>query len=160
MKRGLGWPIGVAAILAATVGANIWIAVVANDDPSFAIEKDYYRKAVEWDSTLARAQESTRLGWRLAPQLGEMTANGARLRVQLVDSAGVPVQGAQVKVAAFFNARADRVIEATLEPIAGDYEVELPVTHAGQWELRFDVTRGSERFMTTSRIEAVAARGT
>ena len=27
---------------------------IANDDPSFAIEPDYYRKAVTWDSTLAQ----------------------------------------------------------------------------------------------------------
>ena len=160
MKRGLGWPIGVATILALTVAANIWVAFVAGDDPSFSIEQDYYTKAVQWDSTLARAQESARLGWRLAPMLGEMTSDGARLRVQLVDSTGAPVEGAQVKVAAFFNARADRIIQATLTPASGDYEAQLPVTHAGQWELRFDVTRGKQRFTSTSRIEAVAARKT
>jgi nitrogen fixation protein FixH len=160
MKRGLGWPIGITVILAATVAVNIWIAVVANDDPSFSIEPDYYKKAVDWDSTLARSAASIRLGWRLAPTLGEMTSKGARLHVALVDSAGVPVQGAHVKVAAFFNARADNIIQATLVPSAGSYEIELPVTHSGQWELRFDVTRGTERFVSTARIEAFAARRT
>ena len=41
MKRGIGWPIAVTAILGATVAANIWVAVIANDDPSFAVEHDF-----------------------------------------------------------------------------------------------------------------------
>ena len=56
MKRGLWWPIAVAAILATTVAANIWVMMIANDDPSFAIEPDYYRKALAWDTTLAQSR--------------------------------------------------------------------------------------------------------
>ena len=49
MKRGGWWPIAITGVLAATVAANIWVAKIASDDPSFAIEQDYYRKAITWD---------------------------------------------------------------------------------------------------------------
>jgi len=157
VKRGAWWPIGIATVLAATVGANIWIAVVANDDPSFAIEQDYYKKAVAWDTTLARREASRRLGWHIEPVLGAMTRDGVQLHVTLVDSTGAPIEGATVKVSAFYNARAGTLVNATLRSGASEYTAQLPVHHAGQWELRFDVTRGTDRFVSTSRVEAAAA---
>jgi nitrogen fixation protein FixH len=156
MKRGIGWPIGVAAVLAVTVGVNIWVAVIANDDPSFAIEQDYYKKGVEWDSTLAQQHVNERLGWKLVPALGSVTrgANTA-LNVQLVDAAGAPISDATVRVAAFYNARAGTVLEATLTRDAAGYEARLPIAHTGAWELRFDVRRGAERFTAVSRVDLV-----
>ena len=69
MKRGAWWPIGITTVLATTVAANLWVMRIANDDPSFAIEPDYYQKAIMWDSTLAQARRDAILGWRLTPQL-------------------------------------------------------------------------------------------
>lgn len=158
MKRGIGWPIGVAAILAATVGLNIWVFRVANDDPSFAIEPDYYQKAVDWDSTLAQRRANLALGWHLAPTLGAFTMrDGARLQVTLTDASGATIHGATVRVAAFFNARANDIIDTTLHPDSTGYAATLPVTHGGVWELQFHVTRGGTRFTSTSRVEAVPA---
>ena len=158
MKRGAWWPIGVAAILAATVGANVWLAVIAGSDPSFSIEPNYYEKAIAWDSTMAQARENQRLGWRIEPRLGEiLPAHDTRLDVVLLDSAGAPIRDATVRVAAFFNARASHILNATLERDTADYSARLPMTHAGEWELRFDVHRGDQHFTNTTRIEAVAA---
>ena len=156
MTRGIGWPIGVAAILAVTVGVNIWVAVIAGDDPSFAVEQDYYRKAVSWDSTLAQQRANERLGWQLVPALGSVPPGGTTpLTVRLVDSTGAPIADATVRVSAFYNARAGTVLEATLAPDAQGYEARLPIRHTGAWELRFDVRRGGERFTAVSRVDAV-----
>ena len=158
MKRGWGWPVGVAAILAATVGLNIWVYRVANDDPSFAIEPDYYQKAVDWDSTLAQRRQNLVLGWHLSPRLDAFTVrDGALLEVTLTDASGAPIRDATVKVAAFFNARANDIIDSTLARDSTGYAVRLPVTHGGVWELQFDVTRGDQRFTAVSRVEAVPA---
>lgn len=158
MKRGTLWPIGIGAILTITVAANFAVYYVANDDPSLAIERDYYRKAVNWDSTLAQERVNHTLGWRLTPSLGAFTpARGADLRVKLTDSTGAPIVGATVRVSAFFNARANHLLDTTLAPASGGYEGRLPVNHTGLWELRFEVTRGAARFTSTSRIEAAAA---
>jgi hypothetical protein len=161
MKRGLGWPIGIATILALTVGANIWVAIIANDDPSFSIENDYYRKAVGWDSTMAQMRENTRLGWHVAPVFDAFTArDGATLHVRLSDSIGAPIPGATVRVAALYNARAGQVLEGTMLPdTSATYALRLPVTHPGQWEVRFDIHRGNERYTSSVRLEAVAADG-
>jgi hypothetical protein len=160
MKRSTWWPIAIVAILALTVGANIAIYYVANADQGIAIEPDYYRKAVAWDSTMAQARENRTLGWRVTPSLAAFTArDGADLRVTLTDSTGAAISDATVKVVAFYNARAGEISDTTLVRRSGGYETRLPVHHGGLWELRFDVTRGRVHFTSTARVEAVAAAG-
>jgi len=161
MKRGLGWPIGVAIILALTVGANIWVAVIANDDPSFSIENDYYRKAVGWDSTMAQMRENARLAWHVESAFDEFTAkDGATLHVKLSDASGTPIRGATVRVAALYNARAGQILQGTMSAdTPATYALHLPVTHPGEWEVRFDIHRGSDRYTSSVRLEAVAADG-
>ncbi|HVZ76776.1 MAG TPA: FixH family protein [Gemmatimonadaceae bacterium] len=160
MKRSTLWPLGITAILAITVGANFWLLRVANDDPSFAIEPNYYQKAVNWDSTMAQERRNAALGWKLAPSLGAFsTANGALLHVSLADSAGRGIAGAHVTVSALFNARANDIYSATLVPDSAGYHATLPVRHAGEWELRFDVRRDGAHFTSVSRVDAEPAAG-
>jgi len=155
MKRGTWWPIGITVVLAVTVAANIWVAKIASDDPSFAIEQDYYRKAVTWDSTLAQASRNTHLGWRLTPELGPIGANGRRrVSAKLTDSTGAPISEATVRVSAIQIARANQVHEATLAALgAGEYDAQIDGRLAGQWELRFDVRAGSAHFTDVARLE-------
>src|SRR5688500_20140504 len=101
MKRGLCWPIAVTGILATTVAANIWVMMIASDDPSFAIEEDYYRKALAWDTTLAQAARNAALGWHLTPEMGPIGNEGrAVLPARLTDSLGAAIQNAVVLVTA------------------------------------------------------------
>ena len=156
MKRGTWWPIGITGVLAVTVAANIWVAKIASEDPSFAIEQDYYQKAIAWDSTLAQANRNTQLGWRLTPELGPIGSNG-RLRVsaRLTDAAGAPISAATVRVSALQIARASQVHEATLAALgAGEYDAQIDARLPGQWELRFDVRAGSAHFTDVARVEA------
>jgi len=155
MKRGAWWPIGITAVLATTVAANIWVMRIANDDPSFAIEQDYYKKAIAWDSTLAQGRRNSELGWRLTPTIGPIDTNGgARLTVRLTDSTGTAITSANVRVTALQIARANDVHEATLVAAgAGDYAARLDAPRSGQWELRFDVRAGSVHFTDVVRVE-------
>ena len=117
MKRGMWWPIGLAGVLAATVAANIWVAAIANDDPSFAIEPDYYRKAVAWDTTLAQARHNALLGWRLTPAMSAIASDGSSLlSARLTDSTGSEISGAVIRVSALAVARASDVHDMTLTP--------------------------------------------
>jgi hypothetical protein len=160
MKRSTWWPVGIVAILALTVGANFWIYYVANTDTGIAIEPDYYRKAVAWDSTMAQARDNRAIAWRVTPTLAAFTArDGADLRVTLTDSTGAVIPDATVKVSAFYNALAGTVSDTTLVQRDGGYETRLPVHHKGLWELRFDVRRGAVHFTSTARVEAVPAAG-
>ena len=157
MKRGAWWPIGITTVLATTVAANLWVMRIANDDPSFAIEPDYYRKAITWDSTLAQARQDSILGWHLTPRLQVVAATGkTRITATLTDSFGMPISGAVVKVAALPVARANQVHEVSLAAAAGagEYAGQLDAQRQGQWELRFDVRAGSTRFTEVARVEA------
>jgi nitrogen fixation protein FixH len=156
MKRGAWWPIGITGVLAITVAANIWVATIASDDPSFAIEQDYYQKAITWDSTLAQADRNVKLGWRLTPSLGPINATG-RLRVSatITDSTGAPISAATVRVSALQVARANQVHEATLAAVGGgEYDAQIDARLPGQWELRFDVRSGTAHFTDVARVEA------
>jgi nitrogen fixation protein FixH len=153
MKRGMLWPIAITGILTATVAANIAVAVLANDDPSFAIEPDYYQKAVHWDHHVAQEQKNATLRWHLEPTLGPASPNGSALTVRLMDSTGTRLQGASVQVAALNVGRASEVVTATLPARGAEYAVRLPVKRRGQWELRFTATRGGDRFTSVQRID-------
>ena len=156
MKRGAWWPIGITMVLATTVAANLWVMRIANDDPSFAIEPDYYQKAITWDSTLAQARQDSILGWRLTPKLELVTSTGkARLSATLADSTGTPISGAVVKVAALPVARANEVHDVALAAAGvGEYAAQLDSRREGQWELRFDVRAESTHFTKVARVDA------
>ncbi|MCC6243618.1 MAG: FixH family protein [Gemmatimonadaceae bacterium] len=166
MKAGMGWPIGIAVVLGATVVANIVVMNIANGDAAFAIEPDYYKKAVAFDSTMATEQRSIALGWSAVSTLiaGDSVGRPV-LTVTILDAQRQPVSGATVNVAAMANARANNILTARLvEAAPGIYRHTLPAQFAGQWEVRVDAVRGNEHFVSSTRTDlartTVAPTGT
>lgn len=159
MKRGMGWPIAVGLILGLTVAANVWLIRIANTDPSFAIEANYYQRGVHWDDEMAQQVRNARLGWRLLATLSPIErGRGADLRVALNDSAVAPIVDASVKVWAVHVARAGQPVEVTLRSSApGEYAARVPIERAGLWELRIDVHRGADRFTALERLDVRTA---
>lgn len=161
MKPGMGWPIGVIVILAASMAANILMMRIANDDPSFAVEPDYYRKAVLYDSTLAQTHRNLDLGWGVQA-FADSIARGrpTRLRVVLRDERAQPLLGAVVDATVLFNARANDLATATLtDEGAGVYSATFPINTPGEWEVRVNVTRDTSHFTSSTRLTAVRATG-
>jgi nitrogen fixation protein FixH len=158
MKAGMGWPIGVVVILGATVIANIAVMRIANDDPSFAVEPDYYRKAVHFDSTMAQQRRNADLGWGVRTRIDSIgDGTQTRLTVELRDASNYPLPGARVAVMTRHNARANDTLTAVLdEQVPGSYTATLPIARAGEWEVRVDAQHGSQRFVASSRVSAVA----
>ena len=63
-KHGWYWPWLLATGLLGIVAVNVTMLFVANSDANGSVvEPDYYRKAVQWDSTMAHRAASDRLGW-------------------------------------------------------------------------------------------------
>ena len=155
MKRGGWWPIAITGALAATVGANIWVMVIASDDPSFAIEPDYYRKALAWDTTMAQAAHNAALGWRITPAMGPIARDGrAIVTARLTDSTGAVIRDAVVHVSALPIARSTAVQQIVLVPDGdGEYAAQFDARRPGQWELRFDAAVGRDRFTQVSRVD-------
>lgn len=160
MKPGQGWPLAMGAILGITVAANFAAFYVADHDPSFVIEKDYYQKAVHYDDEMAQEAHNQQLGWQLMSTVAPIVHTGAAVTVRLTDARGIPLTGVQLRVAALFNARAADVLDATLLPRPdSEYVGRLPMRHAGEWELRFEAVRGTERFTAVRRVDVAAAGG-
>jgi nitrogen fixation protein FixH len=159
MKQGMGWPIGVAVVLGATVIGNLIMMKVANGDPSMAIEPNYYAKAVTFDSTIAEERRSVALGWTATSSIATTDSTGTRtVTVTIADAQQQPVRGARVSVTALFNARANDVLSATLtEDAPGQYVAPLAAKYPGQWEVRVDAVRGGEHFVASTRTEVASA---
>jgi nitrogen fixation protein FixH len=162
LRSGRQWPLILVGILLLAAGANGILVYRATHDPSFAVEPDYYRKALAWDERQAEARRGEALGWALDAELaaGEPTPAIAELRVRLRDRAGQPLRGATVEVAALHKARAARVLRARLEADPAEpglYRASLPARRRGLWELELRVVRGGDR-LTRTVVRELGAR--
>lgn len=154
MRPGAAWPIGITALLLATVVANVVVMRVATNDPAFAIEPDYYRKAVHYDDVMAQERTNQRLGWQLTAQVDPIIrTRPARVTVTARDAHGAPLTGARLAVMARFNARANDTLTTGLrEESPGRYAGTLPMVFPGAWELRLEAVRDSARYLATTRV--------
>ena len=150
MKRGAAWPYIIGGALALHVIASLVVVFIATSDPSYAVEEDYYQKALAWDEKRAQDSTNSTLGWsfEFAVTPPDSPGDHPKLDVTLHDEAGVPLTGAAVSVATFHNSRSDDILRAPVPETAdpGVYSTSLPMQHNGRWELRFVVERGSDRF--------------
>jgi len=148
IRKAAFWPTAVIGVLGVTVAANGFLLYEANRVDGTAVEQDYYRKAVEWDSTLAQASRNRRLGWTIAAAL----STDGRLRAWARAADGSAIDGAVITVEGFPIAFADGTFSATMAATSGDeYDATVPIVHHGLHELRFSVTKGADRYTAVLR---------
>jgi nitrogen fixation protein FixH len=147
------WPIIIVAVLVAQMGFGIWMARVAGGDPHYAVEPDYYARAVNWDSTMAQSRRDRALGWNAAATLIRTSAHGAALQIALVDSLGVALQVDSVHVEALAVAHASAIHRLTLTPDGPAYGATIGDAGTGLWELRLRAVRGPDVFTAKLRTE-------
>jgi nitrogen fixation protein FixH len=151
--RGWLWPLGLTLALALSAGGNVVFMIVASRDASFSVEPDYYRKALDWDRTMAQEAANRALGWTATVDEAAPAARGRRLVLRLRDRDGEPVDGAEVTLEARHGARAADVVHGRLVDVGqGRYAAELLLARAGLWELRVRAERGAQVF--TRRLAA------
>jgi nitrogen fixation protein FixH len=150
-SRARWWPFFIIALLVGGAGANVALMVIATRDPSFAVEPDYYQKALRWDEAMTQESKNAALGWSVEAGVDSATRSGpTRIVLRVSDRDGAPVEDAMVRVAAFHNARASQVVAATLAPTGGGrYSAPLPLDRPGLWELRVRVQQGDRVFTQT-----------
>jgi nitrogen fixation protein FixH len=152
LKPGAWWPIAIVGVLAVTVVANVALILAARDPNAYVVEPDYYRKAVNWDSTMAEARASVALGWRVDAAFGDWTPTGTTLRVLMVDSTGAPLTGAMVKVELINNLSPETPVHAAPGEVGGGrYQARVPLARPGQWELRLQARRAGDYFTADLR---------
>ena len=153
MKRAHLWPLALTLVLGLTVAGNLWVMRIANADASFAIEPDYYRKAVAWDSTLAQERRNRAFGWQVTSTVEHFSsARGGTLRVRVGGPDGMVIHDADVRVVAFAVARSARFIESAVPMQGNAYVAELPIHQPGIWELRLDIRKGDAHVTATQRV--------
>ena len=158
MKFGLTdaqrWPTIIITVLVAQIGFGIWMARLAGSDPHFAIEPDYYNKAVNWDARMAQSRADRALGWQSTATLSRGTSGAGILDVSLTDSLGTAVVADSVLVEAMPVAHAQRVTRLTLTSEGAGYRGTLPdAGTAGLWEVRVRALRGRDIFTANVRAE-------
>lgn len=157
-NKGWYWPWLLGGLMALVLGVNLGFVYVAVSDPSFAVEQDYYQKALDWDHKRDQDRINAELGWTVDFEVAPPAPDGSRrLLARLTDGRGAPVEGALVHVEAFHNARAGLVLEADLSPAAdgSGYSAPLPLRRPGLWELRLEARLGGQRFTHTTVEELV-----
>ncbi len=156
-SNGRFWPWFVVALLVATAAGQAIMLYAATSDPTFAVEPDYYRKAVAWDSAMARERASAATGWSATAEFDALPDGRATLRVRLVDSTGSAVPHADVlaiRAILIHNLDGARHTAVALEhdPRAG-YTAVIDRARRGLWEIRLDVRGRSGRFTPVLRAE-------
>lgn len=147
MKPSIRWPLLIAGLLTLHAAGMVTFAVIASSDPSHAVEKDYYRKALHWDEHRAQLAADAALGWKAEVTARPAQPGLAAVTISLTDRDGRPVTGASAHLEAFHMARGKRILESGLEETApGVYTATLPMRRDGKWELRLRARRGGDLF--------------
>jgi len=153
MRASTAWPMFILGIALMSLSGATWLVYAAHSDPSFAVEPDYYSKAVRWDETAHQAQENKRLGWQVS--IARMTAESVSVRV--LDKDNNPIDDADVVAVAFASVRsAERSELRFVHEGDGTYSAPLLRQHGGLWRFRLAATRGGDT--VTSEFDAELSR--
>ena len=151
------WAAAPAALLITLIGTQLAVLQAVLHDPSFAIEPDYYQKAVDWDARTEEQRQGVAEGWTTDLALSQR-GRLAELRVALTEATGAAITGARLSVTAFHNARASETQSVALEESTpGSYRGALAVTRPGLWELRVLVETRGVRYVTVFRRDLLTA---
>jgi nitrogen fixation protein FixH len=157
--RGWRWPAFVVVLLLMNAGLAAVMIYYATTDKTFAVEPDYYRKAMNWDTYAAMHDASAKLGWsvHLRVRPAEDARGRPRLVLNVADRDGEPVSDVQFRGIAFHRARAsERIALAFANAGNGEYECEAAMSRPGLWEVRLIASRGRDVFETIEQVEVVS----
>jgi nitrogen fixation protein FixH len=157
--RAWRWPAMVIALLAGQVMLILVMAYVAVSDRSFAVEPDYYEKALHWDAAQKQSRTNERLGWIVQVAVSQQAdlLRNREIRCTVRDRSGSPIEGASVELLAFPHARGTERSKVTLDPQgAGCYSTSMRVARGGLWEFRIAARRGEELFTAVVRQQVNA----
>lgn len=144
IASGKVWPMLVCAFIALDVVIVGVTIIAAHSDPSFAVEPDYYSKALHWDDAREEQERSNLTGWS-----ADLAVAVDRLvEVRLTSSKGAPVEGAVVSAECFARLRAkDRSALTFTEVSPGVYRAALGAGQSGRWIFRVRAMREEECFV-------------
>ncbi len=147
------WPYFPLSILATVVGIYFIGLFLAAKDPSFAVEEDYYRQALQWDKKMEQERLNRELGWKI--QLSALRSDrGIVLSARLLSSEGEVLSPQKLEAVAFHNARARHKFRLTFKKSEKDdtFSAAIPATRSGLWIFRFTAEAGGKKFTQELRL--------
>jgi len=156
-SKGSIWAWVPALLLGSMLAGLGTLAYLAIDDPHFALEPNYYDKAVHWDRTREQARQTDALGLQLSLAPLRLSPSGnIELELRVADRTGQPLEAAEVRLQAFPNAYAQRSQVVALVPSApGVYRAKLSHGSVGLWELRFSIQHRTGQSISTLRRDVL-----
>jgi nitrogen fixation protein FixH len=130
------------------VGASLREETVVKDPYEHGLHHDQERKARE------------RLGWQARFDPADLRPGGAELGFTLLDKAGAPVEGAEVRVAVTRPAGPGDERQGAAQALGGGrYRVPVGFAAPGFWDVRLDATRGADAVGLTQQVRVEAGAG-
>ena len=149
------WVTIIVGLLVGNAVATGVLIGLSSGQSSHRVLPDYYQRAATWDTTMAEAQASADLGWRV-----ELVNEGRELTLTVVDRSGAPVADAAVELVAVPRGRVDATVSVAAVAIApGVYRVALTGQRGGLHDVALRVVRGKERFVADRLIDLGAPAG-
>jgi nitrogen fixation protein FixH len=146
------WPVFATLLLVAGLIAGGIMLFVSWNHPSLQVDTAYYDQAVHYDKYKAQRKASAELGWQAALQVERVVSIGVKevqVTITLLDRDGLPVEDAEVAVAAFHLAHAGDIYRQFLpETGPGEYGARMRLRKIGIWEFQLLAKRDQELFTT------------
>jgi len=137
LKPGAVWPLFVVGILMVSFtvcGITVYASVT---DGSYAVETDYYERAVRWDEIAREREESKRCAWVSDVEVRTASDGPAELALLLRDAQGEPIDAARVEVETFHHAHRNDAVMTTMNAQGdGRYTLAIENARAGLWQVR------------------------
>lgn len=133
---------------------------LSTSDPGFAVEPDYYAKAVNWDAQRAQTRRNEELEYTAVLQVFPARRHEeSTMSLTVNDASSAPVTKRRVTLTAFANARAAAQQSLSLSETApGVYSSRFRLDREGIWEFRVSVERGAEVFTYKTQQELAFAQ--
>ncbi|MEM6532110.1 MAG: FixH family protein [Myxococcota bacterium] len=157
-KNGGYWPFLIVGLLGGGVIMNLAMVMTAADDPGFAVEEDYYQKAVDWDKSREQVRKNRELGWTVKVD-ARFDGEQMVVEAQVNDRLGRGIADASVELQALHVARANHKITAPMDHNDGRFHTRIDASRPGSWEFKFAVRRGDDLFVDTQRADVFAGSG-
>jgi hypothetical protein len=150
------WALAPVVLLATSSFGVGGMAIVAIVDPNFALEPDYYQKAIHWDQVQIQAANNQRLGYTFsAPAVIVLDHRGqASFELRVTGHDGHSVTGARLTATGFANAYSEEASDLQFSELTpGVYSAPIRARHAGLWELRISMDSGADHATAVLRCD-------
>lgn len=126
-------------------GIFVYVAIKSH---SGVVTENAYEKGLEYDKTIAMAQEQEKLGWN-----GEIAYKDNWLSLSLTNNQGLPVKGATVMAYLKQPIRQGNEGELLLqESEAGMYKKHVIFPQKGQWNIIVNVLWNKKQYQKKKRL--------